>query len=328
MTSLHVIALVGIALLEFPFAYAAYRIVGARSGSTEVTGALWFGLELIAATVLVEEVWERTVPGTPSGWLALISVLIDIVGVALVMAAIDRTKRAVIGSIGRYRLSSFFAASVVAFLSLIIMTRFVMEVYFLEDTGSDTTYVGAQSKIGSPSGPQVGLASHIGYYILRPVRGAVVTILSERVSRVAPDWQAEVPDRLHFRKPPTATYEYIGRVVGMPGELVMLDRGVVTINGKRLDEPYVVNSISENENATVRLGATDYVLAEDVRKNRSESPYCFYVVHEKQIQSRQLFIVWPIKGFGFVQAPPYNIPNPSAWNLRISERWLQRLAKM
>ncbi|HTD68229.1 MAG TPA: signal peptidase I [Candidatus Limnocylindria bacterium] len=56
----------------------------------------------------------------------------------------------------------------------------------------------------------------------------------------------------------------IKRIIGMPGEHLSFDGGVVAINGLRLDEPYARSRIAWS-NAPVALGPNDYYVMGDNR---------------------------------------------------------------
>lgn len=82
-------------------------------------------------------------------------------------------------------------------------------------------------------------------------------------------------DVIVFRYPNNPSIFYIKRVIGLPGETVSIDHGVITvttITGKKqtLAEPYIVN-----EDATytkdITLNADEYFVMGDNRPNSSDS---------------------------------------------------------
>jgi len=79
---------------------------------------------------------------------------------------------------------------------------------------------------------------------------------------VQQSWLADVP-----QTNATITIQVVKRVIGLPGEQVKVDNGVVYINGKPLEEPYVL--LHDNTSApTVVLGPDQYYVLGD---NRVES---------------------------------------------------------
>jgi signal peptidase I len=62
---------------------------------------------------------------------------------------------------------------------------------------------------------------------------------------------------------------YVKRIVGLPGERVLIRRGVVHVNGTPLDEPYVVNR-SPWQMREVSLESNEYFVVGDNRGMRME----------------------------------------------------------
>lgn len=91
-------------------------------------------------------------------------------------------------------------------------------------------------------------------------------------------YQVKTPARgdvVVFRYPTNPSIFYIKRIIGLPGETVSINRGVVAITTEKgedmtLSEPYIVN-----EDATytknVSLGADEYFVMGDNRPNSSDS---------------------------------------------------------
>lgn len=77
-------------------------------------------------------------------------------------------------------------------------------------------------------------------------------------------------------KPPVASQDdFIKRVIGVPGDHVVVRDGVVSVNGQPLDEPYVHGAISAcgGQYCDVTLGADEYYVMGDNRPNSSDSRY-------------------------------------------------------
>lgn len=82
-------------------------------------------------------------------------------------------------------------------------------------------------------------------------------------------------DVITFRYPGNPSIFYIKRIIGLPGETVGINHGVVTIttaDGKyfSLDEPYIVNE-DATYTKTVTLGLDEYFVMGDNRPNSSDS---------------------------------------------------------
>ena len=84
-------------------------------------------------------------------------------------------------------------------------------------------------------------------------------------------------DVIIFKYPLDASVYFVKRVIGLPGETVRIDQGVVTVQGKgsaspiRLDEPYVSSiAVGQRPSETV-LADDEYFVLGDNRKESSDS---------------------------------------------------------
>lgn len=68
-----------------------------------------------------------------------------------------------------------------------------------------------------------------------------------------------------FRYPGDERTFYIKRIIGLPDEQVMVDRGRVSINGQALIEPYLPADVKTVGAADLRLGAGEYFVLGDNR---------------------------------------------------------------
>ncbi len=89
---------------------------------------------------------------------------------------------------------------------------------------------------------------------------------------------------------------YIKRIVGLPGDRVRIDRGVVYVNGVKLDEPYVRYQDTRTFGETAVPSGALYVLG-DNRANSEDSRF-FGPVPEDRVIGRALFGVWPLAAVG------------------------------
>ncbi len=134
------------------------------------------------------------------------------------------------------------------------------------------------------------LTEKVTYYLRNPIRGDVVV----------------------FTPPISNTDEYIKRVIGLPGEKLMLRGGHVYINGKLLSETYLASTLQtdggtflgDEQEYTVPAGL--YFVMGDNRTNSSDSRY-WGPITKAAISGRAWVIYWPINLSGVVQTPKYNI---------------------
>ncbi len=84
-------------------------------------------------------------------------------------------------------------------------------------------------------------------------------------------------DVVIFRYPLDKSIYFVKRVVGLPGETVRIDRGVVTVqngassNPVRLDEPYVSSISAPTAPLTIELEGDEYLVLGDNRAESSDS---------------------------------------------------------
>ena len=82
-------------------------------------------------------------------------------------------------------------------------------------------------------------------------------------------------DVVVFRYPDNPSIYYIKRIVGLPGETVSINRGIVTVTtvdgqSLTLPEPYIVNE-DATYTKSVSLGSDEYFVMGDNRPNSSDS---------------------------------------------------------
>ncbi len=109
--------------------------------------------------------------------------------------------------------------------------------------------------------------------------------------------EPKVGDVIVFRFPRNPEQEYIKRIIGLPGDEVMITRRQVQVNGQVLDEPYIASppryeSVwSVPENALFVLG--------DNRNNSSDS-HTWGPVPMENVVGKAIFVYWPPSEWGSV----------------------------
>jgi len=116
-------------------------------------------------------------------------------------------------------------------------------------------------------------------------------------------------DIIIMRDPYDQSKDFIKRVVGMPGERILIRSGQVYINGRLLEEPYLKSTERWTVNANLNDPGGDpqgllipkgyYFVMGDNRNYSSDSRF-FGPVRRDQIEARALFRVLPLNQFGAV----------------------------
>jgi signal peptidase I len=100
---------------------------------------------------------------------------------------------------------------------------------------------------------------------------------------------------------------FIKRIVGLPGERVLVKEGTVFINDQPIDEPY----IAEQPHYTWPANGQPMVVPEHNvvvfgdNRNRSEDSSRFGVLPEDLIRGRALATFYPLDEIGFLPHPGY-----------------------
>ena len=105
-------------------------------------------------------------------------------------------------------------------------------------------------------------------------------------------------DVIVFRYPNDPSRDFIKRIIGIPGDTVSIANGVVSVNGKALDEPYIAPGSNTTMDAKV-VPADSYFVMGDNRPNSSDSRSWGFVP-EENIIGKAMFAYWPMSDFGGV----------------------------
>ncbi len=130
-------------------------------------------------------------------------------------------------------------------------------------------------------------------------------LLTEKVSYYRNDPQRG--DVIVF-KPPISEDEFIKRVIGIPGDTVMIQAGKVYLNGELLREDYIKvdtnpsGFLAEGQNYTVPEG--NYFVMGDNRPHSSDSR-AWGPITKKVITGKAWLVYYPFDNAGFVKAPIY-----------------------
>lgn len=142
------------------------------------------------------------------------------------------------------------------------------------------------------------------------------------------DYRFHNPDRgdiIIMRDPFDPSKDFIKRVIGLPGDELLIRDGKVFINGKLLEEPYLnpepwtINAnyppaAGTGPGSPVKLSPGNYFVMGDNR-NRSSDSRVFGQVKRDQIEARAWVRVLPVDKFGAVDHKSGRLISPDASNL-------------
>jgi signal peptidase I len=108
-------------------------------------------------------------------------------------------------------------------------------------------------------------------------------------------------DTVVFWFPGDLSKSYIKRVIGLPGDEVEIDRGVVIVNGKPLVEDYVPEKYRDYQSRPPeRIGLNQYYVLGDHRDSSNDSR-AWGTVPRQNIYGKAVFVYWPLDKMGRVQ---------------------------
>jgi signal peptidase I len=119
-------------------------------------------------------------------------------------------------------------------------------------------------------------------------------------------------DVVVFHAPEPWKSDFIKRIIGLPGETIMVKNGLVYVNGEQLSEPYLPAGLKTNEKATLREGipyaipADRYMVFGDNRNFSSDSRE-WGAVKTSALVGKALFVYWPIDRIRLIEHEKYNL---------------------
>lgn len=103
--------------------------------------------------------------------------------------------------------------------------------------------------------------------------------------------------------------DLVKRIIGLPGEVISMQDGVVSIDGRTLVEPYVKNA-STKSFAACRVPAGAYFMMGDNRDVSADSRV-FGPIKGSTIVGRVFIRIWPLSQIGFMSdGPPLGDVSP------------------
>lgn len=118
-------------------------------------------------------------------------------------------------------------------------------------------------------------------------------------------------DVVVFHAPPPFDSDFIKRIIGLPGEIIMVKDNKIHINGKLLNEPYIPNDFVTTEKSFLRDGIPYsipegyYMVFGDNRSYSSDSRE-WGPVSKKAIVGKAWVRYWPINKIGAVSQQKYS----------------------
>ena len=154
----------------------------------------------------------------------------------------------------------------------------------------------------------IGTAIIIVVFFYQPVKVEGTSMLPELVDQerifvnkfVYRIGSIERGDIVVFWYPLDPTKSYIKRIVGLPGDVVEVNRGKVIVNDEALDEIYVPpNYFDRRSYKSIQVEPGHYYVLGDHR-NQSNDSRMWGLVPEQNIYGKAVFRYWPMSKMGTI----------------------------
>jgi signal peptidase I len=115
--------------------------------------------------------------------------------------------------------------------------------------------------------------------------------------------EPERGDVVVFKFPQDTSRTFIKRVIGLPGETIVLSGTAITIknterpDGFALEEPYVADALQSSSNMTVTLAEGEYFVLGDNRRESADSRY-WGALPREDIVGRVFARLFPVQSIG------------------------------
>jgi signal peptidase I len=110
---------------------------------------------------------------------------------------------------------------------------------------------------------------------------------------------------------PASARDFVKRVVGLPGDQIVIEEGRVFVNGEPIDEPYVVyDDHADFGPVTVPEGSLFFL--GDNRPNSSDSRRSLGFVPLDHLVGRAAVIIWPVDHTGSLTGTVHEVPGAGA----------------
>ncbi|TCK98302.1 signal peptidase I [Natranaerovirga hydrolytica] len=97
---------------------------------------------------------------------------------------------------------------------------------------------------------------------------------------------------------------YIKRIIGMPGDTIYIEDGLIYINDEPLEEDFGLEEIINPGVASepITIGQEEYFVIGDNRNNSSDSRFMDVGhISKEDIIGRAWLTIWPLEDFGFLR---------------------------
>lgn len=191
---------------------------------------------------------------------------------------------------------------VIAFLLAFLLRTFVVQVFYIPSGSMEPTLQVNDRMV----------VEKVTYLFREPERGEVVVFEGESNAPLDEDTNFVERAVRGFGQfvgvVPASARDFVKRVVGLPGDEILIEGGQVYVNGAPLDEPYA--RLDQSDFGPVVVPADSLFFLGDNRGNSSDSRRGLGFVPLDAVVGRSLAIMWPFDHVGGLTGVEYqNVPD-------------------
>jgi signal peptidase I len=189
----------------------------------------------------------------------------------------------------------------IAFLLAFLLRTFVLQVFYIPSSSMEPT-LQVNDRMA---------VEKVTYQFREPRRGEIVVFEGEELGQVDPE--ASLLERAvqgvgqFLGVVPASARDFVKRVIGLPGDEILIEDGQLFVNGEPIDEPYVVfhdgasyGPVTVPEDSLFFLG--------DNRPNSSDSRRGLGFVPMDDVVGRSVVIIWPPSHIGGLTGVEHDLP--------------------
>ncbi len=176
----------------------------------------------------------------------------------------------------------------IALVLAFLLRTFVVQVFYIPSSSMEPTLQVDDRMI----------VEKVTYRFREPVRGEILVFEGDSLGHVDPELGLAARVVRGFGQflglVPASARDFVKRAIGLPGDEILIESGVVTVNGVTLDEPYVeFEDPSDFGPVTVPEGSLFFL--GDNRPNSSDSRRGLGFVDADRVVGRAVLIIWPFE---------------------------------
>jgi signal peptidase I len=190
----------------------------------------------------------------------------------------------------------------IAFVLAFLLRTFVVQVFYIPSSSMEPTLQINDRMV----------VEKVTYRFREPRRGEIAVFEGDELG-AAPEGQGTVQRAVRgvgqfIGIVPASARDFVKRVVGLPGDEILIEGGQVFVNGEPIDEPYVVYD-DQSDFGPVTVPEDRLFFLGDNRPNSSDSRRGLGFVATDHLVGRAGVIIWPVDHAGLLTGTVHDVPD-------------------